>query len=48
MLVKIEARFLIFPGTDFHFPSTSVRASRHVFRLCNQVLTGNFAKYSLI
>jgi len=24
MLVKIEARFLIFPGTDFHFPSTSV------------------------
>jgi len=24
MLVKIEARILIFPGTDFHFPSTSV------------------------
>ena len=24
MLVKIEARVLIFPGTDFHFPSTSV------------------------
>ena len=24
MLVKIEARSLIFPGTDFHFPSTSV------------------------
>jgi len=23
MLVKIEARILIFPGTDFHFPSTS-------------------------
>jgi len=24
MLVKIEARILIFPGTDFHFPNTSV------------------------
>ena len=24
MLVKIEARIPIFPGTDFHFPSTSV------------------------
>jgi len=24
MLVKIEARILIFQGTDFHFPSTSV------------------------
>ena len=24
MLVKIEARILISPGTDFHFPSTSV------------------------
>ena len=24
MLVKIEARILIFPGTYFHFPSTSV------------------------
>ena len=24
MLVKIEARILIFPGTDFNFPSTSV------------------------
>jgi len=24
MLVKIEARILIFPGTDIHFPSTSV------------------------
>ena len=24
MLVKIEARILIFSGTDFYFPSTSV------------------------
>jgi len=24
MLVKTEARILIFPGMDFHFPSTSV------------------------
>ena len=24
MLVKIEAQILIFPGTDFHFPSTFV------------------------
>ena len=24
MLVKIEARILIFPGTDFHFTSTAV------------------------
>jgi len=24
MLVKIEAQILIFSGTDFHFPSTSV------------------------
>jgi len=24
MHVKIEARILIFPGTTFHFPSTSV------------------------
>ena len=28
MLVKIEARILIFPGTDFHFPSTSVPPAR--------------------
>ena len=27
MLVIIEARILIFPGTDFHFPSTSVPPS---------------------
>ena len=24
MFAKIEARILIYPGTDFHFPSTSV------------------------
>ena len=24
MLVKIDAQVPIFPGTDFHFPSTSV------------------------
>jgi len=24
MLVKNEARIMFFPGTDFHFPSTSV------------------------
>ena len=24
MLVKIEARILIFPGTDFHFSNTSM------------------------
>jgi len=34
MLVKIEARILIFPGTDFHFPSTSVPPGTF-FRLCN-------------
>jgi len=34
MLVKIEARFLIFPGTDFHFPSTSVPPGTF-FRLCS-------------
>ena len=33
MLVKIEARILIFPGTNFHFPSTSV-PSDTFFRLC--------------
>ena len=33
MLVKIEARILIFPGTDFHFPSTSM-LPRTFFRLC--------------
>ena len=33
MLVKIEARILIFPGTDFHFPSTSVPPGTF-FRLC--------------
>jgi len=34
MLVKIEARILIFPGTDFHFPSTSVPAC--TFLGCDQ------------
>ena len=34
MLVKIEARILIFPGTDFHFPSTSVPPGTF-FRLCH-------------
>ena len=33
MLVKIEARILSFPGTDFHFPSTSLPPSTF-FRLC--------------
>jgi len=33
-LVKIEARILIFPGTDFHFPSTSVPPGTF-FRLCS-------------
>ena len=33
MLVKIEARILIFPGTDFYFPSTSVPPGTF-FRLC--------------
>ena len=36
MLVKIEARILIFPGTDFHFPSTSVPPGTF-FRLCSNV-----------
>ena len=34
MLVKIEARILIFPGTDFYFPSTSVPPGTF-FRLCS-------------
>ena len=33
MLVKIEARILIFTGTDFYFPSTSVPPGTF-FRLC--------------
>ena len=33
MLVKIEARILIFPSTDFHFPSTSVPPGTFL-RLC--------------
>ena len=33
MLVKIEARILIFPGTDFYFPSMSVPPGTF-FRLC--------------
>ena len=33
MLVKIEAGILIFPGTGFHFPSTSM-PPRTFFRLC--------------
>jgi len=33
MLVKIEARILIFPGTDFYFPSTSVPPGTF-FTLC--------------
>jgi len=36
MLVKIEARILIFPGTDFHFPSTSVPPGTFL-RLCTYV-----------
>ena len=35
MIVKIEARILIFPGTDFHFPSTSVPPGTF-FKLCPQ------------
>ena len=35
MFVEIEARILIFPGTDFHFPSTSVPPGTF-FRLCNE------------
>ena len=36
MLVKIKARILIFPGTDFHFRSTSVPPGTF-FRLCDQL-----------
>ena len=36
MLVKIEALILIFPGTNFHFPSTSVPPGTF-FRLCRLV-----------
>jgi len=35
MLVIIEARILIFPGTDFYFPSTSVPPGTF-FRLCSK------------
>jgi len=38
MLVKIEARILIFPGTDFHFPSTFVPLGTF-FRLCRAMLS---------
>ena len=33
MLVKIETRILIFPGTDFHFPSTSVPPGTYFYAL---------------
>jgi len=39
MLVKIEARILIFPGTDFHFPSTSVPTGTFL-RLCPYLCDG--------
>jgi len=40
MLVKIEARILIFPGTDFHFPSTSVPPGTFL----GSVASGDIAK----
>jgi len=43
MHVKIEARILIFPGTDFHFPSTSVPPGTFLgsARTFNKTVTGN-------
>jgi len=38
MLVKIEARILIFPRTDFHLPSTSVPPGTFL-RLCSHRLS---------
>ena len=38
MLVKIESRIPIFPGTDFHFPSTSVPPGTFL-RLCERRLS---------
>jgi len=35
MLVKIEARILIFQGTDFHFPSTSVPPGTFLGSACS-------------
>jgi len=44
MLVKIEARILIFQGTDFHFPSTSVPPGTF-FRLWLLVHTSRRLEY---
>jgi len=43
MLVKIEARILIFPGTDFHFPSTSVPQGTFLGSATNSFLNSNFS-----
>ena len=44
MLVKIEARILMFPGTGFLFPSTSVPPDTF-FRLWKQAAAANVAMY---
>ena len=48
MLVKIEARILIFQGTDLHFPSTSVPpgtflGSDFIMQVCTLLQTDNHA-----
>ena len=43
MLVKIEARILIFPGMDFHFPSTSVSPGTFLGSACRSNIGGGVA-----
>jgi len=47
MLVKIEARILIFPGTDFHFPSTSVPPGTFLGSDCPGSLMNDLVKTHL-
>jgi len=47
MLVKIEARIMIFPGTDFHFPSTSVPPGTFFRLWISLTLIGHFPLFSL-
>jgi len=43
VLVKIEARILIFPGMDFHFPSTSVPPGTFLGSACRSNIGGGVA-----
>ena len=47
MLVKTEAWILIFPGTDFYFPSTFLGSVLYSYDVCSTLVRQNLSRESI-